>query len=1413
MHSRQDTRRKEVTTTSDVSVDSVSIKIVVDADAEKARSELQSASSAADSLSKHVESLSAAFSKMQSAGGDKLESIAKGFADINGSLADISKAGRGLSSLASGMEKLSGVSDENIEGAGRAIRSLGEGIGGLESIDPEKLNSLSTALSRLPSAMSTMGGSNLGDMDSLKSKLDSIAEAGEKASKIGNGIGSLGSGLKNIPIGLGLMGSRDWSSEIESLGNVLGSIVEELKVFDEGAQAAARGVESFATGISRLAKASDVNNLADKLKQVSSAAKEFVQDLNGSLSDAEVEKFARIADAIDKVTSSYRSLNQAKKAAQGAVKEQSKPQQAQGQSAFSRVASGMRAVNGAFNLTGNLARIGQYAFNSMNAGARRYLATMWQVVSLPFQRVVSGLNAISHASSRLGRMAFTAVFYNGLFKGLNAMIEGIQGGIQNLYQWALVTGDGFATSMDSMASSVQYFKNSVGAAAGSLVSSFAPALSRLIDYAVSAFNAVNQLFAALSGSTTWRKAVKVQKQFADAADGAGKAQKGAGKAAKDNAKATDAATKAAKAYENTVLGFDELNKLNDVNDTSGAGRGKSPGAGRGGSGGGGGAGGGAGYDVMFENANIDDMYKDLAKTDDWTKLGKSIADAINGWEKSIDWDRIDKVAETWSKRVWTAFNGFVHELDWSLFGYTIARGLNVGLHFVDDIAQNADFTYMGAGIAAALNKALDTIDAQALGRVLTDKMKIALETLHGFMNGNDTYKKFSFERLRQQLNVAIDAAFRNIAWQNAIDDITEGLGDVAETFASGISRVIWNIDVIVQNYDWTSWGQTIASKLNGAVRHIDFKAVGRFLSDGLKVAFEGLHGFVDDFDWNALGNAIETSFNSMFSNIDWAQAGTDVGKLADHILDMVEKAIDAVNWDDVNTFLINADIPGHLGRFFAVLAKGVGKALVSSFENGTWPFVLAWATTKVGSLGIKISELVTLWKLRQPAQAVGEGAGESLGGGLMGRLAGSGIGGKVASWLTEHVGGVGTTTAAGSVGSAIGGALGSAIGIGINFDGVKKQLTDGFSPANFAETTAGAVMTGASIGAAFGGPVGAGVGAAVGAAVSGVETLVANWGPVSKWVSDNVGTPLANTFSGMGRNISKFVSDSGKAWSNFKSDAGDKWTQTKNNFNSQIVSPLKSGLSNVINYFSTNAGRIGDNMKTGMSSRAQSVGNAARDIYGKVKSGIQPAIDNARNWGGDISKKFGSGISSFKSNVSSAASGLRSAAHDKLSSLSRSAHSWGQDLASGFANGISSGWRWVRNAASNLADLVRSYIHFSTPDVGPLADFDTYAPDMIKTFASGIESSKSLVVGSMNGLASDIRSNIGVGGTVEVSTQSPVSQIANAVALGSVASTGRTANNGPITIQLVVDGQTLARAEWRGEQELSDRGIFKPQFA
>ena len=40
---------------------------------------------------------------------------------------------------------------------------------------------------------------------------------------------------------------------------------------------------------------------------------------------------------------------------------------------------------------------------------------------------------------------------------------------------------------------------------------------------------------------------------------------------------------------------------------------------------------------------------------------------------------------------------------------------------------------------------------------------------------------------------------------------------------------------------------------------------------------------------------------------------------------------------------------------------------------------------------------------------------------------------------------------------------------------------------------------------------------------------------------------------------------------------------------------------------------------------------------------------------------------------------------------------------------------------------VKAYIHFSEPDKGPLADFHTYAPDMMKMFADGIKENQYIV--------------------------------------------------------------------------------------
>lgn len=70
---------------------------------------------------------------------------------------------------------------------------------------------------------------------------------------------------------------------------------------------------------------------------------------------------------------------------------------------------------------------------------------------------------------------------------------------------------------------------------------------------------------------------------------------------------------------------------------------------------------------------------------------------------------------------------------------------------------------------------------------------------------------------------------------------------------------------------------------------------------------------------------------------------------------------------------------------------------------------------------------------------------------------------------------------------------------------------------------------------------------------------------------------------------------------------------------------------------------------------------------------------------------------------------------------------WGKDLISSFVDGIKSMISDVVDAASSVADKVAEYLHFSEPDKGALANFHTYAPDMMRLFAEGIKDNTKIV--------------------------------------------------------------------------------------
>ena len=174
----------------------------------------------------------------------------------------------------------------------------------------------------------------------------------------------------------------------------------------------------------------------------------------------------------------------------------------------------------------------------------------------------------------LGRIA--------VYRGVRSAIKGIstacKEGVNNLVQYsaALNSTDAAAANatMSEYASTLLQVKNSVGAAVMPALAALLPVINTIASAFITAANAVNQFFQALRGQSTFTKAKKNTVDYA---------------------KSLKKASSAAKELQKTLLGFDEINRLNDEN-----------------KGGGGGAA-GADYSDMFEEAQISEKAKKFAE--------------------------------------------------------------------------------------------------------------------------------------------------------------------------------------------------------------------------------------------------------------------------------------------------------------------------------------------------------------------------------------------------------------------------------------------------------------------------------------------------------------------------------------------------------------------------------------------------------------------------------------------------------------------------------------------------------------------------------------------------------------------------------------------------------------------------------
>lgn len=81
---------------------------------------------------------------------------------------------------------------------------------------------------------------------------------------------------------------------------------------------------------------------------------------------------------------------------------------------------------------------------------------------------------------------------------------------------------------------------------------------------------------------------------------------------------------------------------------------------------------------------------------------------------------------------------------------------------------------------------------------------------------------------------------------------------------------------------------------------------------------------------------------------------------------------------------------------------------------------------------------------------------------------------------------------------------------------------------------------------------------------------------------------------------------------------------------------------------------------------------------------------------------------------------------------------WGADMISNFINGIKEKWQALKDTVAAVGQSIKDFLGFSEPKEGPLSNFHTYAPDMMKLFAQGIRDNAYLITDAI-GSSFDLR--------------------------------------------------------------------------
>lgn len=190
---------------------------------------------------------------------------------------------------------------------------------------------------------------------------------------------------------------------------------------------------------------------------------------------------------------------------------------------------------------------------------------------------------------------------------------------------------------------------------------------------------------------------------------------------------------------------------------------------------------------------------------------------------------------------------------------------------------------------------------------------------------------------------------------------------------------------------------------------------------------------------------------------------------------------------------------------------------------------------------------------------------------------------------------------------------------------------------------------------------------------------------------------------------------------------------------STVWTAISGFISSVMNTIHSTISSVWNAISGAVSSVVNAIRNTVSSVWNSISSTISSVMNTIHSMVTNIWNNVKSSVASVISGIYSTIKGGFDNAVNYVKGLASDAWNWGRDIVSNIIDGLRSMIGILADSVSNIADTIRSYLHFSVPDVGPLTDFESWMPDFMNGLADGINKSKKVVAKAVSGVADTMK--------------------------------------------------------------------------